>query len=200
MALRIRLALCFAAVLLASAQLALAEDHYIEENGVTYRVSRSTTRRTVPRTEYQEVQRTHYRDRLTTDYQATPRSYSVPVTEYRWEARWHGRYNPFASPYLAYHFVPRTHWEQRTEHVQLPVTRRELVPEQVTVRTPVVRWETVDEEVTRKVAVGPSAASSQRMAANPASRVEVGGVAQMQSDPPRQPSDWRPATSATFVR
>ena len=35
-------------------------------------------------------------------------TYQVPVTEYRWEARWHNTWNPFAQPYIGYHLAPIT--------------------------------------------------------------------------------------------
>ena len=47
----------------------------------------------------------------------TERLVQVQVTEYEWEAYWVNRWNPFATPYIAYRLVPRTRAELRTETV-----------------------------------------------------------------------------------
>lgn len=48
------------------------------------------------------------------------RRYAIPVTSYRWQACWRGRFNPFAQPYLVWVLVPYTRWEWRCEVVAVP--------------------------------------------------------------------------------
>lgn len=48
------------------------------------------------------------------------RRYAIPVTSYRWQACWRGRFNPFAPPYLVWELVPCTRWEWRCEVVAVP--------------------------------------------------------------------------------
>ncbi len=45
---------------------------------------------------------------------------AVPVTEYRWEAYWKGRWNPFKKAKLAQRLVPHTYWDYRTQVVRYP--------------------------------------------------------------------------------
>ncbi len=52
--------------------------------------------------------------------------YYVPVTRYRWVPRWHGRFNPFQQPYIAYHLAPETTWEKKL--LPAPPSALELRP------------------------------------------------------------------------
>ncbi len=162
------------------------------ENGKTYRETKSKLLRPVTETAFEEREQVVYRENLATETRNISRTVHVPVTEYRWEAYWAGVLNPFMRPHLAYRYVPVTRWELRSETVAQPVTTRTLVPEKQVVRVPVTRRRMVEEEVTRRVAVtddpfngGPTVAS----------RETIGGT-RMESDPPRQGSDWRASRSA----
>ncbi len=121
---------------------------YYEENGVTYREVRQTVRCPVPETKVQESEQTIYRPQWKTETRDVVRTYHVPITEYRWEAYWQGRFNPFAQPYLAQRLVPSTRWETRTETVKVPSTVYSVVPEKSVVRSPVTTWKTVERQVT----------------------------------------------------
>jgi hypothetical protein len=138
----------------------------------------------------------------------TTRTYWTPVTEYRWEAFWVGRWNLLAEPYLAYRYVPHTHWEQRVETVEVPVNVRRLVPETRTVRRPVAGFRTVEREAVSRVPVGANRALSDdaqiARSAAPSSppavaqRTEIGGISQMDNDPPRYgtATAWRASSSS----
>lgn len=187
--------------LLGSACHATADElRYYEENGYTYCETRRTVRRPVTEVTQQPVDRTFYRPQQRTEYQTTTRTVSVPVTEYRPEAYWKDRWNPFVQPTLAERLVPRTRWETRTETVQVPVARNELVPEVRQEHVPVVTQRYVEDQLVSRVLVstptGHAPATSQPtaiVAQRPQGR--IGGISRLDSVPPHQISDggWRPA-------
>ena len=121
------------------ASTALADDvRYYQEGGTTYRETHSTVRRPVTEMTMQPTTRTYYRDQTTTQLQDAYHTYYVPVTEYRRESYWQGRWNPFTQPTLAERWVTSTRWEMRVDRVQIPVAQRTLVPETRTEHVPVV--------------------------------------------------------------
>lgn len=141
--------------LLAAAPAANCEDvRYYEENGVTYRETRQVVQRPVTEVTHQPTDRTVLREQYRTEMHDTVQVYSAPVTEWRYEAYWVGRWNPFMQPYLAQRLVPYTRWETRTAKAQTPVVKREVVSEVRTEHVPVVTSRMVNEEVIRRVAVG----------------------------------------------
>ncbi|MFN3152976.1 hypothetical protein [Bremerella sp.] len=169
-------------LLFGTAQPILAEDvRYVERGGVTYREVVQKVNVPVSETNYQTHTEKFYQERLTTDIQESQRAYLTPVTEYRWEAYTPFTINPFAPPRVAYRWVPRTHWEQRTETVRTPVTRRELVPAERTVSRPVTTLKMVEQEQVTRIAIAPPP----QPAASVASRNAIGGVSNLQNDPPR---------------
>jgi hypothetical protein len=174
------------------------EVRYYERNGVTYCETRRTVRQRVPDTRIETRPETVYREQVSTEMQQTVRDRWTPVTEYGWETFWVGRWNPLVAPYQAYRYVPRTRWEKRTEVVEIPVTRRRMVPETRTVRTPVAAWRTVEKEVVSRVAVSgrpaPPLVAVDTPGLAPAER--IGGVSRLDNDPPRYGTStaWRPAT------
>ncbi len=177
---------------------AAQEVRYVEENGVTYRETRRTGYRTICSTEMRPSERIVYREQCETQSREVTRTWWTPVTERRWEAQWVGRWNPFAQPYLAYRPVEHTRWEQRTETTQVPVTIRRLVPETQTVQVPVSVRRTVPEEVVTRVAVSSPGVPGPGQGPRPglADGEPIGGVARLDSDPPRQgvSSAWRPSS------
>lgn len=122
--------------------------------GIVYRKSIRTVERPVVETRVEQRQQTVYRPQTITETTPQSRVVYTPVIEYVWEPRVHGRWNPFRTPTVKYHHVPRTHWETRNEVVEHTNTRTEWVPETRTVEEPqqVVRMER--EEKTNYQVVG----------------------------------------------
>lgn len=184
------------------------EVRYYQKDGVTYCETRRIVQERIPQSRMEERVETVYRDKLTTEMRQTTRMYRTPVTEYRWEAFWVRSWNPLARPCVAYRYVPRTHWETRTEAVEVPVTARRVVPETRTVRRPVAGWRTVEREVVSCVPVGGSGVPvGGSLAARPRTPVEhpalarqgeVGGISRLGLDghPPRYGTGiaWRAST------
>jgi hypothetical protein len=183
------------------------EVRYYEKNGVTWCETRRMVEERVPESRMEERAETVYREEFGTEMRQTTRTYWTPVTEYRWESYWVGRWNLLAEPYLAYRYVPRTHWERRVEVVDVPISVRRLVPETRTVRRPVAGFRTVRREMVSRVPVGAGRALADgtliARSAAPASppavaqRTEIGGISQMDNDPPRYgtATAWRASTS-----
>ena len=166
----------------------------------------------------QESEQTVYRPQWKSETRDVVRTYHVPITEYRWEAYWQGRFNPFVQPYLAQRLVPSTRWETRTETVKLPTTSYSVVPEKSVVRTPVTTWKTIERQVTARVPVAGRIVASAAAANSPAAAVSpqatsaasagqaygsgsiYGGVARLDDGPPRQANNlgWRPAGATTI--
>jgi hypothetical protein len=162
-------------------------------NGVTYKETNQTIQRQMPVTQYQPTSRTVLRGQYRTDTQGVVRSYSVPVTEYRWESYWQGRYNPFTQPTLAHRLVPYTRWEAHSDVVQVPVTRYETVPTTETVHVPVTTWHTVQDQITHRTAMTPPQAGSSAIVSTVPAGSQMGGVARL-DPPPSQGGDTSQAT------
>jgi hypothetical protein len=154
-----------------------------ERDGKTY--ESSTYRKPVLQQTVQEQQQTVYVDRRVTEMYDSQRTLMVPVTQMVYEPRVHNWWNPFTGAHVAYHLVPRTRWEMRTEIVRSPIERRELVPEQRIVQR-VVNTPTFVEEA-RIVEVQPSGAPTTQVAtrsifqslpatALPNSGAQIGGI------------------------
>ncbi len=165
-------------VLLLAATPAMAQDvRYYEDNGITYRETTQTVKRPIPHTEMQSRDVTYYRERYTTDLQDVTRTYQVPVTQYVYEPRVEGRWNPFVQPTLTYRMVPRTHWETKVETVKIPVSRRDVVPETVTQQVPVTTHKIAEDKVVSRVAIGTTgAAGAGTLASNPSGTSNTGGT------------------------
>ena len=199
--LAIAAAISFVGALSAAADSAVADEvRYYDEGGVTYRETRRVVRRPICESQLRPSTQTVYREQRSCELRDTLRTSWTPVTEYRCEAHWVGRWNPFAEPYLAYRMVPQTRWEHRSEVVQVPVTSRRLVPETRTVQVPVVTRRMVTEEVITRVALGgrgTSAAPLLSPTPTPSPLERIGGVARLDKDPPRQGAStaWRRSTT-----
>jgi hypothetical protein len=185
-------ACCFSSFQLAHAQEVLHRREF-EKDGVKYL---STTVRTpVAETAWQEREETVYVDRYVTEMQDSYRTVLAPVTQVVYEPRLHNWWNPFTGAHIAYHAVPRTRWELRTEVVRAPIARHEVVPQQRIVRQPVRSLKFVEEE---RIVRLDSPAAQQYAAAQPVFREvpgssitgtsRIGGVAQLEGDPPRTSS------------
>lgn len=189
------------ACLVASLQLLQAEElirlERYERDGAQY--ESRTIRKPVAETSWQEREETVYVDRYVTEMQDSYRTVLVPVTEVVYEPRVHNWWNPFTGAHVAYHAVPRTRWEHRTQVVRAPISRHEVVPQQRIVREPVRTLKMVEEErIVRLDAPASSQVASQgvfrSLPAAPTPTIgqsRIGGVAQLEGDPPRQSSSRR---------
>ena len=195
-------AVCGLTMLLVSGLLVSGTTHadevrYLEENGVTYRETRRVENRPVSETHYEDRQRTVYRSRIVHETRPSFRTYHTPVTQYELQSYWIGRWNPLVPPVQAWRYVPRTHWEVRSETVDVPVTRQEWVAEKQTYRVPVTTMRIERREITTRVAVtGPGEASPryvQRVVAPSVARRErIGGLHRLDDAPRRGGADgWR---------
>jgi hypothetical protein len=134
--------------------LALAEDvRYVTEGGVTYQEIRQKVKRPVQEARFEERERIVYQEEVASQTRDVEQVVLMPVTEYRWEAYWAGRWNPFAPPYLAYRLVPYTRYERRTQIVRVPTASRTLIPQKRVEKVPIVTRRMVEEEVVRRIVV-----------------------------------------------
>jgi len=198
-----RLMAALAVLLLGAGRARADEVRYYERDGVTYCETRRTVQERVPQSRMEDRTQTVYREECTTEMRETTRVHRTPVTEYRWEAYWVGRWNPLVKPYLAYRYVPRTHWQERTEVVKVPVAIRRSVPETRTVRQPVAGWRTVQREVVSRVAVAgtPTATPLTPIQAPAlARRGQIGGVSRVDGAPPRYGANTAWRASAPTIR
>jgi hypothetical protein len=157
-------------------------------DGVTYLVTKRTVQRPISETRYEDRQQTVYVEQLQTQIVPSQRTTWAPVVEYVTEPYVANRWNPFGTPYLSYRTVPHLRWEARNEQLQIPVVQRQVVPQQQTVKVPVVTPRFATEEYTSKVAVG-TAAGTGAVAGGAGNS----GATQLDSDPPRGSTAWRPS-------
>ena len=161
---------------------------WVTRNGQTYREHVTVERVPTTVTRMEERQETVYTERYLTEVRDSQRTVYVPVTEYVMQPRWHGLWNPFTSPHVAYHMVPQTRWEVRSETVQVPVTTRELVPQTRTVQVPVRELGFEERQhITRVLVPGtrPSLAAEDIPAGGNV------GVAKLENDPPKEAIQYR---------
>ena len=107
--------------LVALTTIATAETRVYERDGVTYREDRRIVRKPVSEIQYQQHPETVTREVISPRIENTYQTVHLPVTEYRLEAKWVGRWNPFVQPYMVSQWKPRTRWEP---HVQTTPTVR----------------------------------------------------------------------------
>ena len=175
------------------------EVRYYEENGITYRETRRVEKRPVSKTQYEDRQRTVYRPRLVHETRRSYRTYHTPVTQYELRPHLIGRWDRFVQPVQTWRYVPRTHWEVRSEPVDVPVTRQEWVAEKQTYRVPVTSMGTEPREVIPRVAVSGSRVKASRLARKDAApsvarRERVGGLHRLDAAPRRGGADaWQAA-------
>lgn len=133
---------------------------YYEQGGITYREARDTVRKPVREFEYKNQQQTYYREQYTTSFQDYQQLQYQPVTQYQWQPRWHGWWRVFRGPELAYHLVPQTTWQTKSQTYRYPVTTRQLVPDTQTVQVAMPKLAFKEEEVVTRTAVAPGARST----------------------------------------
>jgi hypothetical protein len=186
------------------------EVRYFELGGITYRETRRTVQRPVWETKMQQTTRTVYKEEYYTETKDVTQVYWCPVTTYRAETYWVGRWNPFVEPYLATEWIPETCWQQHTQVLKMPVTCRRLVPQTQTVQAPVNTQKYVSQEVVSRVAVSGPAPQVVPQAAPAATPTlvrrasgsigygePIGGIARLNQDPPRYGvgAAWRASSS-----
>lgn len=160
---------------------------YYDQGDQTIRETRNVTREPVREIHYRTEQQTTYRPKPGSVRNVTD-TYYVSVTKYRWETRWHNKWNLLQQPHLAYHAVPYTAWEPRQVTRQVVEASAGMVPETKTVRVPVPTLRFVERQNVTRVAVG---SSNTRLAAVPQydtaeTRQPIyGGIARLDGDPPR---------------
>lgn len=174
-----------------------------DDQGQTWREVHRTVQWPVTETQCLDRQQVVYHEKVDVQMCDTVRSYQVPVTEWRLESYWRGRYNPFVEPYLAQRMVPYTRWETRTELVKVPITHRDLVPVAQTVKTPYTTQRIVSQDVLVSRQLISSAGTSLATAPTPipsSQSTQIGGVARYdrldRRPPARVPT---PATLPTAV-
>lgn len=147
-------------------ELAAAEDSNLitdPATGIVYRKQYKTVERPVVETRMEQKVVTVSTPQTVNELEPVSQTYFTPVVRYGLEPRWHGLWNPFAPDTLAYHYVPRTQWEARTETYNRVRSSTQWVAEQRVVNEPtrVVRME--KQQQAELVAVGvttPTAAPS----------------------------------------
>ncbi len=132
-----------------------------DQNGIRYQETRQMVQ--VPDIKYVDQLQTFYAQRFRTDTENRTFTRLVPRTEYECVARLHDWWRVLGQPYVAYHNEPYTTWQRTTETRAVPVTRREVVPQQRTVKVavPYMRTELRDSWV----AIGPAPGARQQIAA-----------------------------------
>lgn len=180
-----------------------------DANGQTWNEVHRTIQHPQTQTQCVDQPQTYYTEKCDVQLHDTYRTYQTPVTEYVWESRWVGRFNPFVQPYLTQRLVPRTRWETRTEVVKIPVVQRSVVPVTRTVRVPVTTETTVSQDIVvhRQLVSQPTAIASAPAANQQA--LSVGGqknfnprphTVNSSSAPSVAPNTLMPGPDAEFAR
>jgi hypothetical protein len=123
-------------------------DFYTDpKTGITYRKVVRSVERPVVDQQVKTEERMTYRPEVVTTMREQQRTVFTPVVRYEWEPKWHGTWNPFVQPVLAYHLKPNTNWEARQETIQQPETTTRWVAQKETVQVPsrVMRVERTNE-------------------------------------------------------
>ena len=134
-------------------------DFYTDpKTGITYRKVTQSIERPVIDQQTTTQERTTYQPQVVTTVRDEQRTIYTPVVRYEWEPKWHGRWNPFSQPTLAYHLVPHTQWQMRQETVQTPQTTTQWIAKQETVQIPsrVMRMERTTEFAYQPVHIPPT--------------------------------------------
>lgn len=124
------------------------------QTGIQYRKQVRTVERPLVETRMEEKVVTYARPEVVTELEPATRTYFTPVVRYDWQPRWHGLWNPFSAPTLAYHYVPQTQWEARTETYSRYKTSTRWIAENRTVQEPKMVTTMQREQVVDWVAVG----------------------------------------------
>lgn len=132
---------------------------YYEQDGLTYRETKTIVERPVRETRYEERERTIYRVESNVQMQKVTRQVPVAVPDVYYQTRWIGRWNPFIEPYPVQVQVPYTRYEWRQQEIQVPIDRPKMVPVTQKERIPIPTTRMVQEEFIQRVVVGPAGTS-----------------------------------------
>ena len=173
------------------------ESRYVTA-GLGYEDVIQTVRTPVAATQVEEREQTVYRQQEKTQIYETQRNVLVPFTEYHWVPKWHGRFNPFRAPSISYHLVPYTRWKMQTQIVQTPVACANWFAEKHLLQVPVTTL-TIENrgQIVRRPGTTLSPAVRQAMVVRSPT---IGGVARMESDPPRHGSLLQTQAEASVLR
>ncbi len=115
-----------------------APGYFIDQNtGITYRRDVRTIERPVVEEKVETREQSTWRPEVVTTVRDQQRTVYTPVVRYEWKPKWHGWWNPFSQPTLAYHLQPQTSWETRVETVQTPEVQTRWVENKQSVQVPV---------------------------------------------------------------
>lgn len=119
------------------------------KTGITYRQEVRTIQRPVVDEKIETREQVTYQPEYVTSVQNESRTVYTPTVRYGWQPKWHGWWNPFKQPTLAYHYTPQTAWEARVENVQHPSVSTRWVEKKQVVQVPTrtTRWEVAQEVV-----------------------------------------------------
>jgi hypothetical protein len=193
------------------------EGRYVRENGFLYYDLYRSVPKYVNETSLQQSTRTVYKEQLDTETKEVPRTWWCPVTTYRQETEMVGRWNFFIEPYYETQIVPETRWVQHCDKVKMPVTTRKLIPETQTVQVPVTHQRVVYEKVlVSRIVVNTASPPAPTPSASPTipnwqpavtttlpryqplQGERIGGIARLESDPPRYSTN--PSGSSSMMR
>jgi hypothetical protein len=180
-------------VLMLSSSVLAQSGYYTDDaTGIVYQQVTRTIDRPVVETQVEQKEQTVYRPQTVTESTPQMRTIYTPVVEYNWEPRVHGRWNPFQSPTIAYHHVPRARWEAKSEVVQRTSTRTEWVAETRTIEVPrnlvrMQREQKVDYHPVGRIAPGSGSSPSSSIASrlrpiDPGARIEPIGLTYIASN------------------
>ena len=192
--------LLIALLTLARPTLGWSEDvRFVQENGITYRVTRRTVEKPITELRTRREQQTIYRREVKTEQKDFNYQVWVPVTNYVYHPKVEGWWNPFQENRVVPRWVPRTTWQPELRKATIPVMSAHWVPETQTVQRPfrILRIDTKEE--VERVAIGRTPGGT-TVSSNPPRRFtgRIGGIARLDGDPPRQST--RPALSGGTVR
>jgi hypothetical protein len=124
-----------------------------EKDGVTYREDRRTVRTPLSEIRYEQHPEIVHREVISPRIETTYQTVHLPVTEYRLEAKWVGRWNPFVEPHLVSQWKPRTRWETRVESTDTVRYQRQWTTETRQRQVPVLVRRMEETEVVATTAV-----------------------------------------------
>jgi hypothetical protein len=167
---------------LAAPAIVAQEVRTFENNGIRYQETTQVIQRLIPETRYEQRETTVHRERFTTEMQPSVRTYQVPVTEQQWVPGYQRTWNILKPPVLSYRLMPVTRWETRSETVNVPITKREYIPERQVTQVPITNTRLAEERIVRQVPLG-AVNNGTPIVAN---REETSGGTGLDGDPPSE--------------
>lgn len=183
------------------------EVRFVTENGVTYREEYRTVRVPTSKQQVTQQQQIVHQDHFTTEMKETVQTFYRPVTTYQWVPRWQGPWGLGQPMHLTYEKKPITQLQAYTQTVRVPVTSHQLIADTQVVEVPsrVLGFEDRVELVSRT----PVPSTSVPQSSVPRTTVPtytqtttptVGGVSNLESDPPQYGATLRRNDGGTTYR